>query len=64
MLGRIASALVLILGLSATAAGQKVSMQFDQAADFSAFHTFFVNPGLRRQESCAQQRSGQKTDSG
>jgi len=44
-LAPVASALVLAVGLSATAAGQKVSMQFDQQADFSAFHTFFVNPG-------------------
>lgn len=37
--------LVLIGALPALGVAQKVTMEFDQATDFSAFHTFFVNPG-------------------
>lgn len=37
--------LILIAALPALGMAQKVIMEFDQAADFSGFHTFFVNPG-------------------
>jgi hypothetical protein len=37
--------LLLFAALPVAAVAQKVTLEFDQAVDFSQFHTFFVNPG-------------------
>jgi len=36
---------MVLAALPAVAMAQKVTMEFDQAANFSGFHTFFVNQG-------------------
>jgi len=38
-------AFLLFAALPGLAAAQKITMEFDQEADFSKFHTFFINPG-------------------
>lgn len=39
------TALLLLAAVPAVALAQKVTMEFDRNADFSAFHTFYINPG-------------------
>lgn len=39
------TAFLLLAVLPAAAFAQKVTMEFDRGADFSDFHTFFINPG-------------------
>ena len=38
-------AIILLAALPALALAQKVNIEFDQAADFSRFKTFYMNPG-------------------
>jgi len=45
--------MVLLASLPVLALAQKVTMEFDQGADFSTYKTFFVNPGQLNSKNAA-----------
>ena len=62
---RAAAAVIVSLLAAHGALAQKVTMEFDQAADFSKYRTFAIRDGrLNSKKRRAQQRPGEKTDRG